>query len=663
MTQQIININALQDEATQASFYRCNLNFTELYKGVAEAAALGNAIEYIHNSKSDPPSSGEIRFDQADATKLWVSHTTASGLNIKQFLSAATTGSRLILQDKYDTTNYIKFNVIGEPIDKGSYWEFAVAVTESGGNLPNASILAAVTPAIGSGGGTSEYRFDTSTSPPPASGYLSCNASLDTATALYVNNITNNGTDIKHVLLAASVGMVLVIQDKADSANYAKFSVTAAPIDHATYVEFPVSPIAASVGGVVNNARVLFAILGGGGGGSSSGEGTVGPPGPEGPPGPPGPQGETGATGPAGEPGPAGPQGDAGATGAQGPAGTPGAQGPAGPGVPTGGTTGQVLAKNSATDYDTGWTTPTGGAGTLTMPQGRLTLQTATPVMTSTQSLKTTIYYTPYVGNQIPIYDGSSYTMTTFSEISVATTDTSKNPAAIGASKVNDWFVWNDAGTLRLTHGPDWTNDTTRSAGTALVMVNGILLNNVSITNGPPAQRGSYVGTTRSNASSQLDWVYGAIAANGTAAFFGVWNAYNRVDVATMAGDTTLSWNVSADIVRPVNNSTSMRVSAVFGLAEDGIDVAYMGAISPTTGGTGSIGIGLDSTTTLIGASSISQFAGLWVSVASRYISRQFGFHFWQAMERTEAGATVQFAGQQFSGQRMQNGLFFSARM
>lgn len=37
--------------------------------------------------------------------------------------------------------------------------------------------------------------------------------------------------------------------------------------------------------------------------------------------------------------------------------------GPAGPGVPTGGTDGQVLTKASATDYDTAWEDPTGGAG------------------------------------------------------------------------------------------------------------------------------------------------------------------------------------------------------------------------------------------------------------------------------------------------------------
>lgn len=59
-----------------------------------------------------------------------------------------------------------------------------------------------------------------------------------------------------------------------------------------------------------------------------------------------GPQGETGATGATG---PQGPQGATGATGATGP------QGPQGEGVPTGGSSGQVLAKKSGTNYDTEW--------------------------------------------------------------------------------------------------------------------------------------------------------------------------------------------------------------------------------------------------------------------------------------------------------------------
>jgi hypothetical protein len=65
-----------------------------------------------------------------------------------------------------------------------------------------------------------------------------------------------------------------------------------------------------------------------------------------------------------------------------------------------------------------------------------------------------------------------------------------------------------------------------------------ILLNSVAITNGPAASRGTYVGTTRSNGSSQLDWIVGGSASGGTAAFLWVWNAYNRVTVVGSTIDT-----------------------------------------------------------------------------------------------------------------------------
>lgn len=81
---------------------------------------------------------------------------------------------------------------------------------------------------------------------------------------------------------------------------------------------------------------------------------------------PQGAKGDTGATGPAGpagSQGPKGDKGDTGDTGPAGPAGPTGSQGPAGVGVPTGGTTGQVLAKKSGTAYDTEWVDQSGGGG------------------------------------------------------------------------------------------------------------------------------------------------------------------------------------------------------------------------------------------------------------------------------------------------------------
>lgn len=109
--------------------------------------------------------------------------------------------------------------------------------------------------------------------------------------------------------------------------------------------------------------------------------GPIGPPGPQGPAGAMGSTGSKGDTGPAGpagpigpkgDPGPAGPQGlqgvkgDTGPAGPKGDQGDPGETGPkgdAGPGVPTGGTTGQVLAKVDGEDYHTEWIDPPEGGG------------------------------------------------------------------------------------------------------------------------------------------------------------------------------------------------------------------------------------------------------------------------------------------------------------
>ena len=66
-----------------------------------------------------------------------------------------------------------------------------------------------------------------------------------------------------------------------------------------------------------------------------------------------------------------GPVGPTGPTGATGPAGATGPQGDPGQGVPVGGTAGQVLAKATATDYDTEWTDAAAGGGAVDSVNGQ----------------------------------------------------------------------------------------------------------------------------------------------------------------------------------------------------------------------------------------------------------------------------------------------------
>ena len=286
-------------------------------------------------------------------------------------------------------------------------------------------------------------------------------------------------------------------------------------------------------------------------------------------------------------------------------------------------------------------------------PQGRLTLATGVPVMTTTQSAKTTLYYTPYVGQLVPLYDGTSFNMVDIgAELSVATTDTTKNPAAIGASKVNDWYVWNDAGTIRLSHGVDWTSDTARN--TTNTLTNGIYLNTSAITNGPAALRGTYVGTTRSNASSQLDWIFGAVAANGTAGFFGLWNMYNRVHVVSFLGDNTNSWTYATATWRAANGSATMRHTLVRGYDEDGVIATYI-CLTTVSGSNSYSGVGLDTTTNFTGTSGLSNNTATTLPSSGYAGLPGVGVHYFSANEYS-SGATTTFYGD-IGGTLVQTGL------
>jgi len=275
---------------------------------------------------------------------------------------------------------------------------------------------------------------------------------------------------------------------------------------------------------------------------------------------------------------------------------------------------------------------------------GRLTLATATPVMTSDQTAKTTIYYTPYKGDVILIYDGTYMVPTVFTELSQATTDSTKSPAAVTTNSNYDLFVWNDSGTIRCTRGPAWSSDTARGTGagtTELELVKGVYLNKVAITNGPAANRGTYVGTIRSNGSSQIDWKLGSSAASGGEAFLGVWNMYNRVSVMPAVQDTTDSWTYQSTTIRPMNNSATNRISFVRGLDED--SVWAQNSIGTSSSGSGDLGIasiGLDSTTANAANSATTQpsAAGAANTFASLYPSYAglpgIGLHYLQCLER-----------------------------
>lgn len=288
------------------------------------------------------------------------------------------------------------------------------------------------------------------------------------------------------------------------------------------------------------------------------------------------------------------------------------------------------------------------GAGGISPPQGRLCLFTAEPVPGATaRTGKTVVYYSPYVGNQIPIYDGAAFAMTTFAELTNDLTQSSTlkaGPAAATTSSNYDLFVWNDSGTLRLSRGPLWTSDTARGTGAGtseLQRVLGIYTNKVAITNGPGANLGTYVGTIRTDGSSQANWnPTPAGGAGGVESKLHVFNAYNRVKAVGRALDTTASWAYTTATWRGTNGSTANRVSYIDGLAEVSVD-AKVAVASNGSGGIIGIGVNRDSTSADPSTAGVSQPSSVNNSAVNvNAFVPSLGYHYLQAMEIGAGGVT-----------------------
>lgn len=288
--------------------------------------------------------------------------------------------------------------------------------------------------------------------------------------------------------------------------------------------------------------------------------------------------------------------------------------------------------------------------------QGRLTLATATPVMTSTQSGKNTVFWTPYGGRSFPLYDGSSFNTYDYgAELSQLTTDNTKSPAAVANNSNYDIFGWLDSGTYRATRGPAWTSDTARGTGAAtteLVLQNGIWLNKIAITNGPAASRGTYLGSVRSNGSALIDWIKPAYTnlASMTSGVLGVFNFWNRINVNEQGGDGHTAWSYLSTSWRQSNaaNNTNSKISFLNPIPTAGEDAFVARLVQLCQQGTAeaAIGVGVNSTTVPSGKTGASQSgAGITEATAEYMGFGQFGWNTIYALEYGSAGSTA-FLGQ-----------------
>lgn len=285
--------------------------------------------------------------------------------------------------------------------------------------------------------------------------------------------------------------------------------------------------------------------------------------------------------------------------------------------------------------------------------QGRLTLTTAQPFTTGNILGSNAIRYTPYTGLLVPTWNGTTIVAQSIgAELSQLTTDNTKSPAAALASRIYDIFFWMDTGnTPRISRGFPWASNSSRGAPAALTTVGGILVNNVDITNGPLAQRGTYLGSVWTNGSATIDYCSIGGAEQGRPAFIGIYNHYHRQRMSLIAREMTPSFNIPAGggWSAPNGNSNnsafilSGQEQDVSGYFSVGLNVGEDIANS-LAGNEAQSGIGQDGTGTFMGTAGLGgRVQGPMNAVATFKQSYGPSAHSFQMLLRTVPGGPVAY--------------------
>ena len=271
--------------------------------------------------------------------------------------------------------------------------------------------------------------------------------------------------------------------------------------------------------------------------------------------------------------------------------------------------------------------------------EGRLTATSGLPVTTADVSGTANVYFAPYGGSRISLYDGSSaWEVKTFTQITISL-------SGLTASKPYDVFAYNSSGTVTI-ETLVWTNTTTRA--TALATQDGVL-----VKTGATTRR--YLGTVYINASGgQTD---------DTILKRYIWNYYNRVSRTLRVMDTTASWTYTTATVRQMRGSTANQVETVIGVAEVPVSLSLrIGAQNTLAAKNMWAGIGHNATTAPV-ATSQSSYSTSPVSYyvqmlgAGLTVYPAIGFSYFSMLEWSVASGTTTFYGNNTASTPMRTGM------
>jgi hypothetical protein len=280
-----------------------------------------------------------------------------------------------------------------------------------------------------------------------------------------------------------------------------------------------------------------------------------------------------------------------------------------------------------------------------TVCNGRLTLQSGIPIPTTDQTGKSVIYYTPYNGNRIALYNTSSSSWLTyvFSEISLTL-------SSLTSATNYDVFVYNNAGTPALELSAAWASNT--SPTDSIVLQAG-----VSVKSSDHSRR--WVGTIRTTGTTTTEDSGGGASSQVGGKRF-VWNAYNRVRRPLNVIDGTGTWSYTTATWRQANGASGNKVEYVCGDASIMLEAEVVSTVAIQSASNNAYcGIGIDSTSANSGLCALTYFGGAQINVplTARYTGIPgLGYHAINWMEKGTSAAVCVFFGNN-GGDGTQSGL------
>jgi hypothetical protein len=170
-----------------------------------------NLFDYMFAvATTEPPTGATVRLNNATpalATKMWVTKQTYDGIDITNFLTQVSTGDRLTIQDRDETTRVQRYNITGPPVIQSTYVEYPIVWVSGDQPLVAQRMILAV---VMRASITADSIWD-------AKGDLAVGTGVDTAAKLSVGSngqvLTADSTQSSGIKWAAAPGGALVAVD------------------------------------------------------------------------------------------------------------------------------------------------------------------------------------------------------------------------------------------------------------------------------------------------------------------------------------------------------------------------------------------------------------------------------------------------------------------